>query len=524
MSKTKSQNNKILSAALLLISVNIISKLVAFLREVFVASHFGTTSSADIFVAVSTIPNLLLTITGGALSAALIPIIIRLRHQKEDQRLKQLIGSVFSLTGLLMAAFALLLYLFVGDVADHYVMGFSPEAKKMTVEMLKIILPALVGIGLVSFFASVLNAYEHYFIPSLGPVFYSTGIIVAAAFFADKYGVKSLAVGMTAGVALELALGLTVMLYRGIRFSPRILLNEDVREVGRLIVPILISLGVFQINTVVDRAFSSTLHEGSLAALSYAYKLTQLPLSLFVGSMVVPLFPMLSKKISASDMEGLKELLAGSYHLLGILLLPAVGAFIFMAKPLIAVLYQRGQFDIQAVQTTALALATYSLMIFPFAMRDVITRVMYSMKDTRTPVINSVIMVVLNISLMVFLVPRLGMVGITASVAISTTFAYIRLRHKLVRMIGSVEPDGKGIWLRIVFNSAVFTALSWVLYRGLMFIWPEPVGVALWLRTFTSLGVSGIIYLLLTLQIEAPEVDWLRVRLRLDRVKLLERG
>lgn len=518
-----SQNNKVVNAALLLVAVNVISKTVGFLREVVVAAQFGTSSSADIFVAVSTVPNLLLNLTGGALSAALIPIIIRLRFQKEEVRLKQLIGSVFSLAGLLMAVFSLLLYFFIDNLARYYVVGFSPEARQLTIEMFKIILPALVGIGLVSFFASVLNAYEHFLVPSLGPIFYSTGIMIAAAFFADAYGVKSLAVGMTAGVAAEFALGLAVMLKRGIRFAPLIRLNDDLKEVGILIVPILISLGVFQINTLVDRMFSSTLQEGSLAALSYAYRLTQLPLSLFVGSMVVPLFPMFSKKISASDMEGLKELLAGSYHLLGILLLPVIGVFIVMAEPVIAVLFQRGEFNAQAVNLTGLALATYSLMILPFAMRDVITRVMYSMKDTWTPVINSVIMVVLNVALMALLVPQIGMVGITISVAVSTTFAFLRLRRKLVQKIGVVEQDAREVWLAIIANSVVFTVLAWLLYQLLSFIWPKPVGVDLWLRTFISLGASGVLYLLLTMRIKAPEVDWLKDRLGLERIKFLER-
>lgn len=512
-----SQNHKVLNAALLLVAVNVISKAIGFIREVVVAAQFGTSSSADIFVAVSTVPNLLLNLTGGALAAALIPIIIRLRVQKEDLRLKQLVGSVFSLTGLVMTAFSLLLFIFIEDVARYYVVGFIPEARQLTVEMFQIILPALVGIGLVSFFASVLNAYEHFLVPSLGPIFYSTGIIIAAAFFADGYGVKSLAVGMSVGVAAEFALGFGVMLKRGIRFAPRIYWNEDLKEVGRLLVPILISLGVFQINTVVDRMFASTLQEGSLAALSYAFRLTQLPLSLFVGSMVVPLFPMFSKKISASDMEGLKELLAGSYHLLGILLLPVIGLFIVLAEPIIAMLFQRGQFDAQAVNLTGLALATYSLMILPFALRDVITRVMYSMKDTWTPVVNSVIMVILNVTLMAILVPKLGMVGITASVAISYTFAFVRLRSKLVQKIGVVEAGAKSIWLNIFGNAAVFTVLSWLLYQALMLVWPQPLGVHLWLRTGVSVGLSGLVYLALTLRIQSIEVEWLKTRLKLDR-------
>ena len=514
-----SKNNKVLNAALLLIVVNVVSKTVGFVREMFVAAQFGTSISADIFVAVSTVPNLLLNLTGGALSAALIPIIIRLRTQKEDLRLKQLMGSVFSLTGLLMTGFALLLYIFIEEIADYYVVGFSPEARMLTIEMFKIILPALVGIGLVSFFAAVLNAYEHFFVPSIGPIFYSTGIIIAAAFFAKTFGVKSLAVGMTAGVILEVLLGLTIALKKGIRFAPRIWWNSDLKEVGYLIVPILISLGVFQVNTLVDRMFASTLQEGSLAALNYAYRVTQLPLSLFVGSMVVPLFPMFSKKVSASDMEGLKDLLARSYHILGILLLPVVAIFIVLPEPLIAVLFQRGEFGSRAVELTGLALATYSLMILPFAMRDVITRVMYSMKDTWTPVINSVIMVLLNITLMALLVPRLGMVGITASVAISTTFAFLRLRHKLVKKIGVVETKAQKIWLAILGNTAVFSAGAWLLYRALMLVWTEPVGLDLWLRTFVSLGASGILYVLLTLRLKAPEVEWIKKRLGLDRLK-----
>lgn len=513
-----SQKNKVLNAALLLVVVNVIAKGVGFIREVIIAAQFGTSVSADIFAAVSTVPNLLLNLTNGALSAALIPIIVRLRVEEEDRRLKQLTGSVFSLTGLAMAAFALVLYIFLEPFTSYYVVGFSPEAKELTVEMFKIVLPALVGIGLVSFFASVLNAHEHYLVPSLGPIFYSTGIIVAALFFAGNYGVKSLAVGMTAGVFVEVALGAGVTFKKGISFSPRIQWNEDLKEVGRLMVPILISVGVFQLNSLVDKMFASTLTKGSLAALNYAFKLTQLPLSLFVGSMVVPLFPMFAKKVAANDMKGLKEDLASSYHLLGILLLPVIGVFIVLAEPIVAMLFQRGEFGAESVGLTGLALATYSLMIMPFALRDVITRVLYSMKDTRTPVVNSVIMVVLNITLMTILVPRFGMVGITGSVAISYTFAFLRLRGKLQQRIGVVEEGAKGIWLDIIVNSAIFTALSWLLYQVLMFVWPNPTGADLWLRTCVAVGISGIVYLILTLRIKAREVEWLKQRLKLDRI------
>ncbi|MBO8129068.1 MAG: murein biosynthesis integral membrane protein MurJ [Peptococcaceae bacterium] len=511
-----SQVKKLLGAAFLLMVVTFLGKIAGFLREVFIAAEFGTSHNADIFVAVSTIPNLLLTITGGALSAALIPMVVRLCNQKETIRLKRLISSMFSITGLSMMGLALLLFFFGEEFTGLYVVGFSEEAKQLTLQMIRIILPALVAIGLISLFSSILNAYQHFFIPSLGPVFYSLGVIIATVFFASTYGVKSLIIGMAIGIFVQLFLVITVTIKKGIPFFPsRIWWNEDIRQVGKLMLPIFIGIGAFQLNILVDRMMASTLPEGSLAALNYAYRVTQLPLSLFVGSMVLPLYPMIADKIANQDMDGAKELLARSYHLLGILLLPVIGVFVALAEPVIAILFQRGQFDAGAVKLTSLALILYSFTILPFAMRDVITRAMYALQDTWTPVINSVLLIALNITLMVIFVPKLGMIAIAGSTSISFIFAYFRLRYKLIRKIGKTGgKEEQKLWFKIWRNAFVFTIITWGSYHGLMFIWSKPIGMELWLRTLVSLAIGGFVYLYLTFQINTPEVDWLKTRLQ----------
>ncbi|GBF12294.1 murein biosynthesis integral membrane protein MurJ [Tepidibacillus sp. HK-1] len=508
-----SQAKKILGATILLMGVTFLSKIIGFLREVFIAAEFGTSHQADIFVAVSTIPNLLLTITGGALSAALIPLIIRLRNQKETERLKKLVSSTFTLTSLVMIGLASLLFLFVEEFAGVYVMGFGEEAKNLTVEMIQIIIPALIAIGLISLFSSILNAYQHFLIPSLGPIFYSTGVIIATVFFAKSYGVKSLIIGMAIGIGLQFILALFVTIKKGISFQPRIWWNEDIKQVGKLILPIFIGIGAFQLNTIADRMLASTLPEGSLAALNYANRVTQLPLSLFVGSMVLPLFPMIADKISKQDIEGTKELLSRSYHLLGILLLPVIGVFVALAEPIISILFQRGQFDADAAQLTAIALAAYSFTILPFAMRDVITRALYSLQDTWTPVVNSVILVAINVALMVIFVPKLGMIAVAGSTSISSIIAYIRLRRKLVKKIGTLDvTQERKIWWKIWRNALIFTAITWGSYQGLLLIWSKPMGIELWLRTFVSLAIGGLLYIFLTFKMDTPEVDWLKTR------------
>ncbi|KXG44530.1 hypothetical protein U473_11255 [Tepidibacillus decaturensis] len=318
---------------------------------------------------------------------------------------------------------------------------------------------------------------------------------------------------MAVGIGLQLILALFVTIKKGISFQPRIWWNEDIKQVGELILPIFIGIGAFQLNTIADRMLASTLPEGSLAALNYANRVTQLPLSLFVGSMVLPLFPMIADKISKQDIEGTKELLSRSYHLLGILLLPVIGVFVALAEPIISILFQRGQFDADAAQLTAIALAAYSFTILPFAMRDVITRALYSLQDTWTPVVNSVILVAINVALMVIFVPRLGMIAVAGSTSISSIIAYIRLRRKLVKKIGTLDvTQERKIWWKIWRNALIFTAITWGSYQGLLLIWSKPMGIELWLRTFVSLAIGGLLYIFLTFKMDTPEVDWLKTR------------
>ncbi len=510
-----SQANKIVSATILLMGVTFFTKLISFFREILIAAEFGTSQQADIFVAVYTIPTIILTITSGAISAVLIPMIIKLRNQDETVRLKKLISSMFSLTSLAMLLLTVLLYIFIEPFVDFYVFGFSEEAKLYTIELFKIVIPALVAISLISLSSSILNAYHHFLTPSLGPALYSLGIIIALILFSDQYGVYSLIIGYTIGILCQLILLLIVIIKKGIRFNFKISFNDDIKRFGALIFPFLISIGVFQINAIVDKMMASTLPEGNLAALNYAFRVTQLPLSIFVGAMVLPLFPLIADNISKDNMAGAKNILARSYRLLGILLLPVMGVYIVLAEPIIAIIYQRGEFGVNALENTSIALVFYTFIILPFSMRDIITRALYSLQDTWTPVINSVFLVAINITLMIIFVPRFGLIAVAGSTSISAILGYVRIRHKLIKKIGRLSDNKeKGIWIRIYRNAIIFTLITWLCYKALNLVWSEPLGIELWLRTLLSLTIGGIIYIYLTLRMDTEEVKWLKERLK----------
>lgn len=240
-----------------------------------------------------------------------------------------MIGTVLSVTSIVTIILSVVLYLFLEPLVNIYVHGYDADGRALVLKMLQIIVPFLIVIGLISLITSILNAYRYYFIPSLGPIFYSTGVIVAALFFAQSYGIVSLMVGMAAGFLAHLVFALSFILKKKISLRPQFVFNEDMKQVGILLFPIFISITVFQLNTLVDRSLGSSVGDEAIAALNYANTIIQLPLSLFVGSMVLPLFPMIADKLSKNDFSGTNHLLANSYRLLGILLLPVMGAFLY---------------------------------------------------------------------------------------------------------------------------------------------------------------------------------------------------
>ncbi len=511
-----SRANKLIGTTLILIIVTLFTKLIGFVREIFIAAKFGATEAADIFVAVQTIPMLILSVMSGAIAAVLIPMIVKLRNEDESLRLKQLLHSVFSITSVSMLLLSVLAFIFIKPLVNVYVFGFDEAAKAHTVELFQIIIPAFVVIGLISLTTSVLNAYNIFILPSLGPALYSIGVITGLLFFSERFGVKSLIIGYAIAITLQLIILLVIIFKQGLRFRLRIHVNADLKRFGYLLFPFAFSIGVFQLNAVVDKMMASTLSEGSLAALNYAYKVTQLPIALFVGTLVLPLFPLIADSISRKDISDAKLILRRSNRLLAMLLLPIMGLFTVMAEPIIAIIFQRGAFDENALRMTSLSLIFYTLTILPFAMRDIVTRVLYALQDTWTPVINSVFIVAVNLLLMIIFVPKLGIIAVAGSTSISALLGYLRLRYKLVKKIGPLteqELNFNNIWLRIIINAIIFTLASWLFYQGLKIIWPAPLGIDLWLRTIISVVVAGIIYLVLIFRLDTEEVVWLKTRL-----------
>jgi putative peptidoglycan lipid II flippase len=203
------------------------------------------------------------------------------------------------------------------------------------------------------------------------------------------------------------------------------------KEMILIALPVILGTAVNEINVLVDRTLASRITVGGISALNYAKRLNGFVQGLFVVSVTTVLYPMISKMAAEGNMKRLKAYLAEAVSMVNLLVIPAtVGAMIF-AREIVALLFGRGAFTIEAVAMTSSALFYYSIGMTAFGLKNVLTRGFYSLQDTRTPMINASIAVITNIVLNIILSRFLGIGGLALATSISLVSNYVRNFHRV---------------------------------------------------------------------------------------------
>ena len=100
---------------------------------------------------------------------------------------------------------------------------------------------------------------------------------------------------------------------------------------------------------------------GSVSAYTYAFIFFQLPHGLFAVSIMTTFMPDLAGLAAAATCQGFRERFGLGLRLLTLVVLPAAVGYIVLARPLVAMLLERGAFGGASSQLTAEVLVAFSL-------------------------------------------------------------------------------------------------------------------------------------------------------------------
>lgn len=424
-----------------LMIATIIAKILGFGRELVLAAGYGTSIYSDAYVTAMNIPQVIFAIIGSTLATVLIPMYMEVHSNEGEEGSLKFINNVSNLVIIACVILSVLGFMFTEQIVNIFAMGYKGEALQVAINFTRITIIGVVFTGLSYVMTSYLQIKNDFIMPGLSSVPKNV-IIIVATLLSIKHGPYLMIWGTLIGMLSEFFFQLPFAIKQGYKYVPIVDIKDKyIKKMGWLIAPVLIGVAVNQVNTLVDRTLASTLPVGTVSALNYSNKLTSFVIAIFITSISTVIYPILSQLSHDNNKDRFTSSVIKSINCVIILILPITVGTIVLALPIVRVLFERGAFDQRATYLTALALAMYSIGMVAYGLRDVLGKIFYSLQDTKTPMVNGIVAVVMNIIMDLVFIKFWGLAGLTLATSLSSMVCIMLLFKSLKKKIGYFGQD-----------------------------------------------------------------------------------
>ncbi len=419
--------------------------------------------------------------------------------------------------------------IFAPTVVKLVAPGFrdNPAIVDLTVHLMRIMFPTVVIMGVAGIFMAILNSYNHFTLPALAPIVWNLIIIAVVVMFSAGYGIQALAWGFLIGTVFELLMQVPAVWKR--RWRPGVvatappgtgrtapdppgpspwrldLRNPEVRRVGLLIGPVILSLGVINFNAFIDTIVATLISTPAAAYIDKAFRLFQLPQGVFAIAIGTVLFPAFSRHAAAHRMKEFREDLSTGLRQIFFATLPFAAFFAVLALPTVRLIYEHGKVTPHEAEMVASALTFFSIGMAFVSVNTLLNRAFYSIQKPWLPLIAGVVNLALNAGLDLLLYKPLGVGGITLSTSLVSLFNFFALMFLLSPRIGGVDTRrvawsaGRSI-IALIPLGAVSYAVWWALDGALgRDLWAQIISVGL------AYVAGGVAYILAAWVMRMPE-------------------
>jgi putative peptidoglycan lipid II flippase len=520
----KKQTN-ILSAATVIMVTYGASALVGLFRDRLLASMFfgGREWQLDVYFAAFLVPDTIFQLLViGALSAAFIPIFSQLitNNQRDDawyvaSASTTVLMSIFSVLAVVFCLLALPLSRLIAP-------GFSPIQWHLMADLMRIMIVAQIFFALSGFISAILQSHQRFLVPALAPILYNVGIIggiVLLAPFLSRYGPTLGIYGPAIGVVIGSILHLLIQLIPAVRlgFSIRPIWDyrhPAVQEIGRLMVPRTLALGIDRIEQFVAVFLATTFASGSLSLFNFAQHIYLLPASLFGVAIGQASLPTLSEQAAKNPVLFRRTLIASVLNVV-FLAFPAGVGILILRIPVVRIVFGAKSFPWPATILTGQIVALFAISIVAQALIQLLIRGFYALKNTSVPLYIGLVSAGINVCLSFYFTYGLGLGvrGLALSISLACLLEMVALLFFLERRSPGILGRELIIPLTKLTYATVFTGfVLWALMRSLdqlVFDTTKTLNLIILTVVVSVLGVvlyAGMAYLL---KIEQLQAYWL---------------
>lgn len=490
---------KILKTTIGITLLGILTKLVGFIKQMVIANYYGANGKTDAFFLASGFIGDTSYLICTTLSITFLTMYIMSKNTENKERRNQFVSSVTMIFVGIACLISIIIWLFAPQISRFLAFGYSSNELSVVIYYMRIFSFVIMLQVVITIHGTVLNAEKHFIPYQMMGGIQSIVIIIFIVCFYDYLNIYALIISfVVAYICQMIFLLIFSKKYVKLRFVNPFKDNR-VKELLKLICPLLIGYGVIQINQIVDKMVTTNLGEGVLSALSYSQTLNSSISQLFIASIGTVLFSYFSDYVSNGNEEEIKKVLSQSFVMILMILLPITVFLVVDAQEIVQAIYGRGNFTQTAVNDTALAQIGYSLGLCFLGVRELLVRVHYAYQDTKRPTVNSIIAVLINIALSILLSKYIGILGVTLASSISMVVSSILLSITLRKHIKDLR---KAIDIKKLLK--VFIASSGLF---LFCVLLEKVNFNTYLELIVLFGGGSIVYIMLLYFLKIEEVN-----------------
>ena len=484
---------------IIVIIFNIISKITAFFREVSLAYFFGATSLTDAYLIAFSIPTIIFGIIGSGILNGYIPMYNHIRESSNSYNARRFTNNFINVI-LLFSFFVFTLgFFFSSTLVKLFSFGFDKNTLEIASFYTKISIFSIFPIILVSIFSGFLQVNNKFLIVAFISI-PTNFIYIIGTYIAYKSSNFTILVFFTClAVFFQFIFLYPFVLKSKFRYSFKInIYDKNLHSLLILGIPIIIGTSLEQINALIDRTIASTLGTGTITILNYAAKLNGAMLSLSVIAVLNIFYPKFSRLVSENKIDLLRVEIKHIINMIFIFSIPVMFGIIALNEEITLFIFEKSNLDKDSIWATAKCFSAYSLCFVALCLRDLAIKVFYSFKDSKTPVINSSIGIVLNIILNIILSKYFGIIGIAMATSISTIFITTLLLLNLKKYKINLDKSNKIVFFKVSLAS-IFMFL--IIFSSKSFLY----SFAIYKRIFLYFLIGGATYFLIIFFLKVTE-------------------
>ncbi|HJR58839.1 MAG TPA: murein biosynthesis integral membrane protein MurJ [Vicinamibacterales bacterium] len=480
------------------------SRLLGLVRDTVLAAYFGASASMqmDAFNVAFRIPNLLRDLFAeGAMTAAFVPTFTRTleaRGREAAWRIGNLVmNALLVVTGVLVVL-GIIFSREITLVLASETFTDRPGALDLTSQLTRIMLPFLTTLAVAAAMMGMLNSLRRFFVPSLSPSMFNVASILSAVLLAPlmpRFGfepIAAIAVGTLLGGLGQILIQWPSLRREGFRYQPIVSFRDPAMlEILRLMAPATLGLAAVQINVFVNTHLATGQEQGAVSWLQFAFRLMYLPIGIFGVSIATASLPDIARHAAADDMRSIRMAVSRGLRMMLMLNVPATIGLMVLAEPIVALIFEREAFNAYDTTATAAALLFYAPGLLGYSAVKIASPTFYSLRDSRTPVVVSVLSIGANLAINLVLVRVMGYRGLALGTAIAAIFNAVVLLWLLRGRVGGLEGRRVAVAMaKITLAAMAMGAAAHFTAAGLTEITPRGGEAAKFVRVFGGIGAG----------------------------------